>query len=291
MTRPTLLIDGNNLMVRAVEATRRAAMTSPTGVDTSALVSFTKTLSRHVREEKPFRAVVLWDGGHARRKALFPAYKANRPEGADAYRNHSRTLIREFLDLCGVPQQHVEGEEADDLIASHWRTANSPVVILSNDKDLLQMVGVSPLGQPTVQIRLSSWDTPTDRWDTARVTEHYGCLPAQLPLVMSLAGDTSDNIPGVHRIGMKTAVKHLTAAAWDLEAVTHPGIAAARDDGSIHIYRQLVDLRDGSNVPVATATPFMPTTPGEARWTALNDFLNLHGLRDIQRRLIASELW
>lgn len=289
--RPTLLIDGNNLLVRAVEATRRAAMNAADGTDTSALVAFTKTLARHLREEQPFRAVVLWDAGYARRLALYPDYKATRPQVTDPYRSHSRALAYEFLTLARIPQQRVEGEEADDLIAAHWRTATAPVVVLSSDKDLLQLVGETPTGQTCEQIRLSSWDTPTDRWDAARVAEHFGCTPAQLPLAMALAGDSSDNIPGVSRIGMKTAVKHLSAAGWDLTAVEHPGIVAAREDGSVAVYRQLVDLRE-TTLAVPPIPPLSLTTPGpDQDWRALAGFLARYQLKDLERRMIAGDLW
>ena len=63
--RPFLLVDGNNLLVRAVEATRHAAMHSNDGTDTSALVVFIKTISRYIREEKPYRVMVCWDSGTA----------------------------------------------------------------------------------------------------------------------------------------------------------------------------------------------------------------------------------
>lgn len=290
--RPTLLVDGNNLLVRAVEATRRTAMTSPDGIDTSALVVFIRTLSRHVRYEKPFRVVVCWDAGYDMRTALYPPYKANRPTAPDPYRRESRRLTEEFLELARVPQARIEGVEADDLIASYWRAATAPVTILSNDKDMLMLAGDTPTGHRCEQIRPSSGGADTDRWDEGRVTEYFGCTPAQLPLVMSLTGDTSDNIPGVPGIGPKFAVKHLTAANWDLDAVTHKAIAEHRDNGNVAIYRQLVDLRDGLQVPVPTLSPFMPVTAGpDLNWDRLAHFVTHYGLRDIGSRLVAGELW
>ncbi|MGW1436894.1 5'-3' exonuclease [Streptomyces griseus] len=290
--QPTLLIDGNNVLIRAVEATRRVAMNSPTGVDTSALVSTVATISRHIREEKPSRVVVLWDGGGPGwRKTIYPQYKANRPQTTDAYRSHSRALVREFLDLAGFPQQIQADYEADDLIAAHWRASDEPLIILSNDKDMLQLTGYTPRGQACGQIRLSSFDTPTDRWNADRVTEHYGCTPEQLPIAMSLAGDTSDNIPGVPRIGMKTAVKHLAAADWDLDAVTHQGIRDHMAD--IAVYRELVDLRNNGMQPRVSSVPlFLPATSGPDRaWRKLHSFCEHHGLRQIAAKLSVGHLW
>jgi DNA polymerase-1 len=292
--RPTLLIDGNNILIRAVEATRRTAMHSDDGTDTSGLVVFIKTISRYIREEKPYRVMVCWDSGPDWRKQLYPAYKANRPQHTDTYRSSTRRLVREFLTLARVPWTYYPGYEADDLIAMIWRHATEPVVILSSDKDLLQMVGANPNGQPCTQIRVSSSDTPTDRWDEAKVIERHGCTPAQLPVVMSLTGDTSDGIPGVRGIGPKFALKHLTAAGWDLDAIEHKDIAEAREKGEIAIYRKLVDLRDPpyETAPDGSISPFMPVTPGpDAAWQALWKFLNQLQLREIERRLLAGELW
>jgi DNA polymerase I len=288
--RPMLLVDGNNLLVRAVEATRRSAMHSSAGIDTSALVVFANTLSRYVRAEAPFRVTVLWDGGHADRKKLYPEYKATRPQSPDPYRSHSRTLTREWLHLSGVPQLQIDGVEADDLIASYWSTATAPVTILSNDKDMLQLVGDTPTGYTCEQIRPSSADTPSERWDTARVTAHFGCTPAQLPTILALAGDDADNIPGVRGIGPKRAVQHMTSAGWDLDAVTHPAIVQQRAD--IDLYLRLVDLRNGFHYQVPTISPFMPTTPGPGpEWRALAAFLDRYSLRVLARRLGARELW
>lgn len=292
--RPTLLIDGNNILVRAVEATRRSPMHSNDGTDTSALVVFIKTISRYIREEKPYRVMVCWDSGPGWRNELYPAYKANRPQATDEYRSTTRRLVWMFLTLARVPFTYYPRFEADDLIAVYWRYAREPVVILSSDKDLAQLVGPNPNGHPCTQIRVSSANTPTDRWNETTVLDHYGCTPAQLPLAMALIGDTSDNIPGVRGIGKKFAVKHLTAAGWDLAAVEHKDIAAARDKGEIEIYRQLVDLRDPpyESHPDGIISPFMPVTPGpDAAWQTLWQFLNELQLRDVERRLLAGELW
>ncbi|MFI0967043.1 hypothetical protein ACH4S8_37515 [Streptomyces sp. NPDC021080] len=293
MTRPTLLVDGNNLLYRAVEATRRSAMHSSDGTDTGALVVFVSTLSRYVREEKPYRIMVCWDGGYGWRTELHPGYKADRPQHTDAYRSTSRDLVTGFLARCRIPQARLDGFEADDLIAAYWRTLNEPITILSNDKDLLQLTGANPAGHPCEQIRISSADTPTDRWDEAKVLDHFGCTPAQIPLAMSLAGDPGDGIPGVPGIGMKWAVKHLSKASWDVGLIDHPAIATARDEGEVATWRQLVDLRDVPYTMIPTGVPpFIPVTPGQdGAWKALYAFLDHYGMTQTIRRLISGELW
>ncbi|WP_428957801.1 5'-3' exonuclease [Streptomyces sp. cg35] len=290
--RPLLLVDGNNLLIRAVEATRnhRTVMANEAGTNTAALVVFANTVARYIRTEVPFRVTVLWDGGYAARTALYPAYKANRPQAADPYRSTSRALVRDWLRVCGIPQLQVDGVEADDLIASYWRTATSPVTILSNDKDMLQLVGSTPTGHPCDQIRISSSATPTDRWGADRVAAHYGCTPEQLPLFLALVGDGSDNIPGARGIGEKRAIQHLSDAGWNLDAVTYPAIVSQRAD--IDLFLKLVDLRNGTHYPVPTTSPFMPVRPGPGpEWQTLHAFLQQHGLRELTRRLTAGELW
>ncbi|MEV7675147.1 5'-3' exonuclease H3TH domain-containing protein [Streptomyces sp. NPDC088752] len=297
MTRPILLVDGNNLLIRAVEATRRVAMNAPDGTDTSALVSFTATLSRHTRQIRPYKVLVLWDSSSALvpswRKTIYPEYKANRPSAPDEYRRASREMVTAFLQHARVPQLGILGEEADDLIGAYWRTLDMPMTILSSDKDLLQLVGRTKRGAQCEQIRLSSADTATDHWTADRVEEYYGCAPEHLPLVLALAGDASDNIPGVPGIGPKFAVKHLSAADWKLDDVTHARIQAHRPQ--IALYRRLTDLREprhslDDNLP--SLPPFMPTTPGpDSAWRALHAFLSGYGMTKTISRLIRNELW
>lgn len=291
--RPTLLIDGNNLLIRAVKVTEHTAMNSDDGTNTSGLVVFVKTLSRYLREEKPYRFIVCWDGGRSWRHQVYPAYKAARPQQTDAYRSTTRRLVRSFLALNRIPQAFLDGFEADDLIAAYWRHAHDPVTILSSDKDFAQLVGTTPTGQPCTQIRVAAADKPVDRWDEARVIERYGCTPAQLPALMALTGDASDGIPGVKGIGDVYALKHLKAADWDLAAVQHPAIAEARDNGDIAKWRTLVDLRDVPYDMIPTGVgPFMPVTPGpDGAWRDLYEFLDRYQLRDIHRRLTDGELW
>lgn len=297
MTRPILLVDGNNLLIRAVEATRRVAMNAPDGTDTSALVTFTSTLSRYTRQLRPYKVMVLWDSTSTQvpnwRKAIYPPYKANRPTGPDDYRRSSREMVTTFLQLARIPQLGVWGQEADDLIGSYWRGFNMPMVILSNDKDLLQLVGKTPRGAQCTQIRISSADTDTDDWNEERVQEHYGCTPAQLPLVLALWGDASDNIPGVPGIGVKFAVKHLSAAGWDLDKVTHKGIQAHRKE--IATYLQLIDLRQPQETldhVLPHPPPFMPTSPGpDKAWQDLYAFLSGYGMTRTITRLASGELW
>lgn len=284
----TLLVDGNNILVRAVKATERVPL-SADGVPTAALLVFVNTLSRHVREEKPDRLVVCWDGGRsAYRTGLYPAYKANRAERSeeeDARRPFG--LVKEFLTLSGI--HHIEriGWEADDLIACYWAALGGSIVILSSDKDLMQLIEPG-----CVQVRVSS-QPPSDRWDYDRVVQEVGCDPEDLPKVMAYTGDIGDNVPGVPGIGPKKAVKRLQEADWDfeksLEGLTEEQAAAARLSLSLVDLRNLPYEREG--LLVNHPPPFRPTEPGMLTFGELAAFLDRYALESVRSRILSGELW
>lgn len=284
-----LLVDATNLLMRAVYASRGQEM-SADGVFTGGVVIFIKSLARFVREERPDRLAVCWDGGRsAMRTALYPAYKANRrdqPEDLVDSRRDTKGLASEFLSLCGVHHAERPGMEADDLIAAYWtrhRAQDDRVVILSSDKDFLML-----LEPGTEQIRLSSAGTPTDRWDTARVHAAHGCLPRDWPAVLALAGDVSDNVPGVPRYGIKTAVKQLAKAGWRIDQIQDPRVVTARDQ--VEVNYRLVDLRN--TPPSAQPAPlFRPTTVVDSMWGPLTDYLHRYRLETIRQNLYQGSLW
>jgi DNA polymerase-1 len=278
-----MIVDATNLMMRAVHATERKAMTSH-GIDTSALVAFIGSLSRHVRTEKPDKLVLCWDeGGSSRRVALYPGYKASRKVlSADftGYRDTTSSLIREFLLLANVPYLSSPGLEADDLVAAFWRGHQEDgerTVILSGDKDFLQL-----LDDGVVQIR-----PPDERWTIDRVRREFDCEPYQLAWAMALAGDSSDDIPGVPGYGLKTAVKRLREAAWDPGAIVDPRVSERLSQ--VHLNHQLIDLRNA--IPGVTAPEFTPTCFGMRGWDKLLAFLDQFELVKIKKNLVNRVLW
>jgi DNA polymerase-1 len=284
-----MILDGTNLLMRAVFASRGSAMEAA-GVSTGALVVFVNGLSRLVRDEEPDRLVVCWDSGRSRfRTALDPGYKANRkvptPDFED-YRRASRGLVRQFLSLAGIHHVDRPDTEADDLVAAYWRVhrvLGDRVVIVSSDKDFLQLL------EPGVeQVRLSSADTPTDRWDHDRVVAEYGCDPSRLPLVMALTGDASDAVPGVHGFGPKKAVKALALAEWELGRIPHESVVSQID--RVRLNLRLVDLRHPRE-QVGVAPEFAPTGFTDAIWPGLIDFVVHYQLASIEKRLYAGTLW
>lgn len=311
---PFLLVDGNNLLMRAFFATQRSGMAAD-GIPTGPLLVFVNTLSRHIREEKPAYVAVAWDGGRStERTALSPEYKANRAaspveetvEGlVEALQEASFTeaktssfaLAKEFLSLANVYQGVLPGYEADDLIAAWWRgtidprppVSTQPVRILSSDKDFLQLVGRTPMGAHTELIRLSSSDTPTDRWTHDRVVEELGYQPANWPLITALTGDKSDNVIGVPGIGPKRALKLLEDWKWDLEAVL--GTPKVREHAEqVRTNLKLVDLRNGDLV-LPRPPRFRPTTPDDALHEPLTSFLDRYRLSSVSGRYLSGTLW
>lgn len=285
-----LLVDGDNLLVRAVMATQGKPMTAGE-VETGPLVVFVNTLSRYVREIQPTRMVVCWDHGPCHwRLALHPGYKANRPEHTEedtTRRGSARKLAREFLSLAGIHHTDRLGYEADDLIAAYWhRHPKETKFILSSDKDLLQLVD-----EHTKQIRVSSADTPTDVWDVSRVFEKYGTCREGLTMAMALIGDVSDGIPGVHGIGPKTAVKLLDKAGWDFASIQDPRVA--KDLENVWTWYQLVDLCVlTENRPVVPDVPlFRPTSVVTAGYEDIVRFLETYGINSILKRLQQGSLW
>jgi DNA polymerase-1 len=280
-----LLVDANNLWMRAWHATRHEAMTVG-DESTASLVVFTNTLLRHIREEKPDRVAVCWDGGKsAYRSRLLPSYKANRTAGTSDRAKGERKLIKQFLSLAGVFHVERPGVEADDLIAKYWHDANEGVVLVSEDKDFLMLAGANPGLYPCEILRSTG-----ERWTEQQVFQKTGAWPRDLPSVMALTGDVSDNVPGVPGIGPKKAVQLLEEAGWSLEAIEHPDVAQMRSQ--VLRNRVLVNLRlplPGLELPTPPA--FEPTGRDSALYDGLLAFLEQYQLKGLIARALSGTLW
>lgn len=292
-----LLVDGQNMLMRATFAARHAQM-SAHGVDTAPLVLFIGTLAKHIRIDSPTRLLVTWDGGtSAERRERLPSYKANRktvPDEERARRADTDALVRQFCALAGVQMLQIRGVEADDLIAGAWAnltgTDADQIVILSSDHDFLQLVGANPHGVDTELVRLSSAGTQTDRWTEARMVDEHGYAPRYWPLVTALAGDTSDGVPGLPGIGPKRAVKLLEQTGWSWRQTV--GNLGTNQGLTAETCRWVVDLRGGGRpLSPVTVPVWRPTEPGSALWEPLIEFLLGHELRSVYQRLVSGELW
>jgi 5'-3' exonuclease len=285
-----LLVDGNNLLIRAVKATETVEM-SADGINTAPLVVFVNTLTHHVREEQPDKLVVAWDSPHGSeyRLNIDPQYKANRVEHEDDWeerKGNAFALAKEFLALANVLSAARPGVEADDIIAAYWQQYRNTahVVILSSDKDFMQL-----LTDGTEQVRVSSGGAPTDRWDEQRVVDERGYHPRDIGKIMALVGDKGDNVPGIAGIGPKTAVKILQEADWDLDKVVHKKIT---DIAEVHTNYSLVDLRAARALDEVGLLPlFSPTAPGDALARDLVGFFETYRLAKIESRWLTATLW
>lgn len=290
-----LLVDSNNLLMRAVHAADRTGMGTPDGIATGALLIFINLLSRHIREEEPSHVLLAWDGGRsAFRTGLYPAYKAHRGERSGSPDERGPfSQAKEFATLAGI--HHVErlGWEADDIIAAVWQTLRreqpeDEVCILSGDKDLLQL-----LDARTYQVRPASPPADTDRWTAERVTERYGVPPEHLSKAMALIGDVGDNVPGVRGIGPVKAAKLLSASGWSLSGATakmEPDKQAAA-----RLSHALVDLRTMNYRQQGLFLPpppvFAPTTFGGVYVHDLLGYLDRYLLESVRSRLAQGTLW
>ncbi len=197
MAASVFLIDGSSYIYRAYYAIRH--LSNSRGIPCNAVFGFTKMLLKVVRDYQPDELAVIFDArGETFRHQLYADYKANRasmPEDLAA----QIPLIKQVVDGFNIARLEVDGFEADDIIATLARRKAAQgydVTIVSGDKDLMQVIGE----------RVRMLDTMKDKiFTAAEVKERFGGTPAQVIEVQALAGDSSDNVPGVPGIGEKTA--------------------------------------------------------------------------------------
>lgn len=287
-----LIIDGNNLLMRCVKAMEYSGLRGGRDWSTGPLTAFIGALGRFTRDYEPDSLVVCWDHGPSRyRREIYPAYKSARhdrdPE-AEERKETAFGMTKKFLRLIRVQQVAVPGFEADDLVAAYWRIAcqsGDRVLIVSGDKDFLQLVG-----DRTVQIRPNNAGGYLS-WGREEVRAEYGCWPEQLPLLMALVGDQVDGVPGVYGIGPKKALKGLTEADWDLDAVR--ALEDPEKRAAARVSRLLVDLRDpGERPAVPSPDPFRPLDPSHlGDCVDLVTFLRALEMETVLTRFYTNTLW
>jgi DNA polymerase-1 len=209
-----MLLDTNGLIYRAFFALPE--LTTSKGVHINAAYGFTQMLTKIVADEKPTHVIACFDlGKPAARVAMYADYKAQRQTMPDTLRPQF-ALVRRILEAYGIPAIDMEGEEADDVIATLARKAaeaGQTVDVVTGDLDLLQIVS----DRITV-LATRRGITDLGRYDPQAVLERFELEPKRLPDYRGLKGDPSDNLPGVPGIGEKTAIK-LIKAAGSLDAL------------------------------------------------------------------------
>jgi DNA polymerase-1 len=209
------LVDGSSYIFRAYHALPPLNRKSD-GLQINAVLGFCNMLWKLLREmkpeERPTHLAVVFDKSEKTfRNDLFPEYKAHRPEAPDDLRPQF-PLIREAVHAFEIPCLEQAGYEADDLIATYARLATeagATLTIVASDKDLMQLVTNG----------VTMYDTMKDKKiGRAEVIEKFGVPPEKVIEVQALIGDSTDNVPGVPGIGVKTAAQ-LIGEYGDLETL------------------------------------------------------------------------
>jgi DNA polymerase-1 len=197
MKKPVYVVDAMNYIFRAYHALPDSIV-SPSGQLTNAVLGYLRTLLRIIKERKPEYMASAFEGDRSFRNTMFAGYKANRkqtPQDLEAQFEYCRRIT----EAIGVASFEVSDYEADDVIgtiATRMSALGHPVVVVTGDKDMSQLVG------PNVQV----YDIAKEHWlDENGVREKFGVAPSQIPDLLALHGDHIDNIPGVEGVGPKTA--------------------------------------------------------------------------------------
>ena len=210
-----LLVDGSSYLYRAYHAL--PDLRGPQGVPTGAIHGMVAMLQRALKDVNPEHAVCVFDAkGPTFRDEWYPAYKAHRSPMPEPLVQQIEP-IHEVVRLLGWPVLVVPGIEADDAIGTLARVAaesGHQVVISTGDKDLAQLVNE----QVTLINTMSN-----ERLDVAGVAAKFGVPPERIVDYLTLMGDTVDNVPGVEKVGPKTAAK------WIAEYGSLQGVIEAAD--------------------------------------------------------------
>lgn len=252
------LIDGSSYIYRAYHTTQ--GLSNSKGFPTGAVFGFTNMLVKTLKDRQPSRIAVVFDSrGPTFRHEKFQDYKATRPPVPEDL-GIQIPVIHDLVEAYRLPMLSVQGYEADDIIATLVAEARSKgldVVLVSGDKDLMQLIGND--------VRM--WDPQRDKiYDVDAVREKFGVGPDKLLDLLAMTGDTSDNIPGVPGVGPKTASK-LIEQFGSLEGVyehidevspkgTRDKLAANHDKALLS--RDLVRLYD--RVPLDTTVADLRVT-------------------------------
>ena len=200
---PLVLVDGSSYLYRAFHAL--PALNNSRGEPTGAVYGVINMLRRLLKDHACEHVAVVFDAkGKTFRDELFEQYKANRPPMPDELRSQIEPLLA-IVEAMGLPLLRIPGVEADDVIGTLTTQAvqaDMPVVISTGDKDMAQLIDDSGL--------ITLTNTMTDTvLDAEGVEAKFGVPPDCIIDYLALVGDTSDNVPGVPKVGPKTAAKWL----------------------------------------------------------------------------------
>ncbi len=275
-----VLIDGSSYLYRAFHAL--PPLSNSQGEPTGALHGVLTMILKLVRDEQPAHVAVVFDApGKTFRDDLYAEYKANRPPMPDELRSQVQPIL-DAVEAMGLPLLRIEGVEADDVIGTLCARAEKQdlqVLVSTGDKDLAQLV--------TDRVTLINTMNDT-RMDRDAVKAKFDVYPEQIIDYLALVGDSSDNIPGVPKVGPKTAAK------WLNEYDTADGIVengdaikgkigeSLRDNvDSLRLSKELATIK--TDVDLDVGIDDLTATDGDT--DALRSLYSHYELRSLLRQL------
>jgi DNA polymerase-1 len=275
-----VLIDGSSYLYRAYHALPK--LSNSAGEPTGALHGVLSMINKLVREQPAGHIAVVFDApGKTFRDEMYAEYKANRPPMPDDLREQVEPLI-DAVRAMGLPLLRVEGVEADDVIGTlccQSAEKGLNVLVSTVDKDMAQLVSdkVALVNTMTGQVL-----------DRDGVKKKFDVFPEQIIDYLALVGDSSDNIPGVPRVGAKTAAKWLNQYPTADDIIENAGDIGGKVGESLRenieqlkLSRDLATIRQDLDLD----TGFDDLTPGEADNAALREIYSRFELRQLLRQL------
>ncbi|HET9106903.1 MAG TPA: DNA polymerase I, partial [Steroidobacteraceae bacterium] len=275
-----VLVDASSYLYRAFHAL--PALSNSRGEPTGAVLGVLNMLAKFLKECRPKRIALVFDApGRTFRDDLFAEYKAHRIPMADDLRAQIEPLLA-ILRAQGLPLLRVEGVEADDVIgtlACQAARAGEKVLISTGDKDMAQLVSES------ITLVNTMSNTVLDR---AGVKAKFDVFPEQIIDYLALVGDSSDNIPGIDKVGPKTAAKllgqygtldNLIRNVSEVSGKVGENLRAGLE--TLELSRRLATIQSGLELPV-TLEDLVPSPPDIER---LRELYTRYELRSLLRQL------
>jgi 5'-3' exonuclease len=281
-----------SVLVRSARAAARVKQLSHEGVTTGPLLMFAGTMVSHLAAAPWDYVVVAWEGlpDLNWRKKFYPAYKSARPAHADdaPLMSHDEELAREFCEAAGLCQDWAAQFEGDDVIAAWWREfrlvrPDAAITILTSDRDLLQLCDDATVWR--------AWKNEV--MTQGEVYAQYGVQPKRLALLRAIAGDPSDDIPGLKGLGLVKALA-IANRPGDPLAVIHSLAAELGIDQLAQLYAWYI-ITDLQTPVVRPDLGRMERIP-RARWKpaehgrSMRAVLERYGMARMITRLEAGKL-
>ena len=267
MTKKLVLVDGSSYLYRAYHA--MPDLTTSSGETTGGIYGVINMLRRQMKEHPSDYLVVVFDApGKTFRDDIYPAYKANRPPMPNDLRSQIEPT-HDVIQAMGIPLLSVAAVEADDVIGTLSTTATAMAIdtdIMSGDKDFAQLVGK--------RVRLID-SMKGETYDTAGIKVRFGVEPEQIVDYLTLVGDAVDNVPGVPKVGPKTATRwletyrtldNLVAHAEEIKGKVGDNLRQSLEQ--LPLSRQLVTIKTDVELEV-TPKDLRQSTPDDDRLRAL----------------------